>query len=106
MLAVSEVTKYGVMSIGMLLAAVSPGPLALFCVTGLGMLLSAAALVWFWHPMSLSKAYKHLALTYTGQFGLLKHLRHAAAPLHERKLHLHASHTCRFCTCRFCISHM
>lgn len=75
MLAVSETTKYVLLCVGMLLAAVAAGPLPHVIITGICFLLSVAVMVWFWHPVSLSKAYQHLALTYAGQFKLLKHLR-------------------------------
>jgi hypothetical protein len=75
MLAISEVTKYVLLCSGMALAAAATTAIPHALVGGVCLLLSLALAVWFWHPMSLSKAYRHLALTYTGQFELLKHLR-------------------------------
>jgi hypothetical protein len=76
MLTLSETVKFGLLSVGMLLAATAQGPLPHQVVCGLCMLLSAAIMTWFWHPMALSKSYKHLALCFKGQWQLLKHLRY------------------------------
>lgn len=74
MLAVSELSKFFLLCVGMLLAATAWGPVPHLIIAGLFMLASLAMLVWFCHPIALSKAYRHLALSYAGQFGLLKHL--------------------------------
>lgn len=74
MLAISEVTKNALLCAGMALAAAATTAIPHAVVTGLCLLLSLALAGWFWHPASLSSAYQHLALTYTGQFQLLKHL--------------------------------
>jgi len=75
MLTVSETTKFVLLAIGMLLAGVAHTAVPHLIVTGVLTLLSGALMAWFCHPMSLSKAYKHLALTFSGQWELLKHLR-------------------------------
>jgi hypothetical protein len=75
MLTVSETMKYTVLCTGMLLAAQARTSQPHLAVAGAGLLVSMACLGWFWHPVALSKAYEHMALTYTGQFALLRHLR-------------------------------
>lgn len=75
MLTVSETTKFVLLAIGMLLAGVAHTAVPHLVVTGILTLLSGALMAWFCHPMSLSKAYEHLALTFAGQWELLKHLR-------------------------------
>ncbi|KAF8067137.1 mok12 [Scenedesmus sp. PABB004] len=74
MLALSEVTKYSLLALGMLFASVATNADLHQAAVGVGMCWSGAVAAWFWYPASLSEAYRHLALTYKGQKRLLKHL--------------------------------
>jgi hypothetical protein len=74
MVALGDSFKYGLLCIAMLMAATATNPLPHLAITGLMMLVAAAIATWFLHPKTLSPAYQHLYLTYSGQWQQLTHL--------------------------------
>lgn len=74
MVALGDSFKYGLLCIAMLMAATATNPLPHLAVTGVMMLFAAGMATWFLHPKTLSPAYQHLYLTYSGQWQQLTHL--------------------------------
>lgn len=74
MVALGDSFKYGLLCVAMLMAATATNPLPHLAFTGLMMLVAAGIATWFLHPKTLSPAYQHLYLTYSGQWQQLTHL--------------------------------
>jgi hypothetical protein len=74
MVALGDSTKYCLLFVAMIMAAVASSPLPHLAVTGFFMLVAAGLATWFLHPKTLSPAYQHLYLTYAGQWQQLTHL--------------------------------
>jgi hypothetical protein len=75
MLALSESTKYGLLTVCLAIAAAATGPLPHQVVGGVLLVVSGCIALWICSPGGLSDAYRHMSLTLRGQGRLLRHLR-------------------------------